>query len=115
MIELVLLAVLVGGGAWYVSSRRRGLDEAVTQLRRDAVLRDAQGRVLFDGSLAEVVEEAVEAGGDDASGPWLRVSSLCRMPDGRVWRVVAETARRDREARCTVTLEPAPEPAPEAP
>lgn len=108
MVELVLLAVLVGGGAWYISSRRRGLDAAAAQLRRDAVLRDAQGQVVFDGAVAELVEEAVEAGGDDATGPWLRVSSLCRMPDGRLWRVVAETARRDRAARCAVEPQEAP-------
>lgn len=102
MVELVLLALLVGGGAWYIGSRRRGLDAAAAQLRRDAVLRDARGQVLFDGAVAELVDETVEAGGDDATGPWLRVSSHCRMPDGRLWRVVAETARRDRAARCAV-------------
>lgn len=108
MIELVLLAVLMGGGAWYVSSRRRGLDDAAAQLRREAVLRDDQGRVLFDGAVAEVLNETVEAGGDDASGPWLRVSSHCRMPDGGLWHVVAETARRDRAARCAVEAQKAP-------
>lgn len=109
MIELVLLAVLLGGGAWYISSRRQGLDAQAAQLRRETVLRDADGRVLFDGSVAEVSEATVEAFGDDRSGPWLRVSSLCRMPDGSQWRVVVETARTGAEARSSAQkVPPAP-------
>ena len=109
MIELVLLAVLLGAGAWYISSRRQGLDAQAAQLRRETVLRDADGHVLFDGSVAEVSEATVEAFGDDRSGPWLRVSSLCRMPDGGAWRVVVETARTDAPARSTAQkVPPAP-------
>lgn len=106
MVEIALLLLIVGGGAWYILGRRQGLDAQAVQLRRDTVLREAQadgGQLLFDGSVAEVVEETVEAFGDDTTGPWLRVSSLCRMPDGGVWRVVVETARRGCEARCSVT------------
>ena len=106
MIELVLLAVLLGAGAWYISSRRQGLDAQAAQLRRETVLRDADGHVLFDGSVAEVSEATVEAFGDDRSGPWLRVSSLCRMPDGSAWRVVVETARLGQAAHATVERAP---------
>lgn len=114
MVEIALLLLIVGGGAWYILGQRQGLDAQAAQLRRETVLRDADGRVLFDGSVAEVTEATVEAFGDDRSGPWLRVSSLCRMPDGSAWQVVAETAQRHREARCTVTPELPLEPSPEA-
>lgn len=109
MVEIALLLLIVGGGAWYILGQRKGLDAQAAQLRRETVLRDADGRVLFDGSVAEVIEEAVEPLGDDRSGPWLRVSSLCRMPDGSAWLVVVETARTDAPARR------AAQPAPPAP
>ncbi len=114
MVEIALLLLIVGGGAWYILGRRGGLDAAAAQLRRDTVVREAQGDggvgpLRFDGSVAEVVEEAVEALGDDRSGPWLRVSSLCRMPDGGMWRVVVETARTDAPARSVAQqVPPAP-------
>lgn len=118
MVEIALLLLIVGGGAWYILGRRGGLDAAAAQLRSDTVVRDAQGDgngngdggpPLFDGSVAEVIEEAVEALGDDRSGPWLRVSSLCRMPDGSQWRVVVETARTGAEARSVAQkVPPAP-------
>ncbi len=109
MVEIALLLLIVGGGAWYILGQRQGLDAAAAQLRRDTVVRDAQadgGQLLFDGSVAEVTEETVEALGDDRSGPWLRVSSLCRMPDGGVWRVVVETARTGAPARSAAQKAP---------
>lgn len=116
MVEIALLLLIVGGGAWYILGRRQGLDAQAVQLRRDTVVRDAQGdgngdggQLLFDGSVAEVIDETVEAFGDDTTGPWLRVSSLCRMPDGSAWRVVVETARTDAEARSVAQkVPPAP-------
>lgn len=106
MVEIALLLLIVGGGAWYILGRRQSLDAQAAQLRRDTVVRDADGHVLFDGSVAEVSEATVEALGDDRSGPWLRVSSLSRMPDGSQWRVVVETARTGAEARSTAQKVP---------
>ena len=57
MVEIALLLLIVGGGAWYILGQRQGLDAAAAQLRRDTVVRDAQadgGQLLFDGSVAEV-------------------------------------------------------------
>lgn len=109
MIELALLAVLLGASVWYILSRRQDLDAAAKQLRRDTVVRDADGHVLFDGSVAEVSEETVEPLGDDSTGAWLRVRSLCRMPDGSAWQVVVETARTNAPAGSTAQpVPPAP-------
>ena len=101
MVELALLAVLVGGGAWYVLSRRQGLDEAARQLRSAITTPDG-----FDGAQATVLAETVAPQGDAHTGPWLRVSSVCRMPDGGLWQVVVETARTGAEARSTAQKVP---------
>jgi len=104
MVELALLAVLVGGGAWYVLSRRQGLDEAARRLRSATTTPDG-----FDGAQATVLCETVSPQGDAHTGPWLRVVSVCRMPDGGEWRVEVETAHKGVPARSTAQrVPPAP-------
>jgi hypothetical protein len=100
--ELALLALLVGGCAWYYLSQRGRLEAEAHALRRGARLMGEQGECLFDGALAEVLEAEASHGGTDQTGPWLAVRSRCRMPSGAVFEVSVKTATRQGMAQVSV-------------